>query len=110
MEAFTALFYQIDQTQSTNEKVEYLQTYFEAAQPEDAAWALFFLSGRKLKRLLSSKVLFELCHEVTHLPAWLIEESYEVAGDTAETIALLLRNTSDTKDREKLSLAGWVEK
>ncbi|MBS0649179.1 MAG: ATP-dependent DNA ligase [Verrucomicrobia bacterium] len=107
MENFTKLYEQLDQTQSTNEKVEALQAYFETVSAVDGAWALFLLSGHKLKRVVSSKVLFELCAEVTHLPPWLIEECYEMAGDTAETVALLV---GDLKEKtEELSLAEWVE-
>lgn len=42
MKNFSLLFEQIDQTQSTNEKVSYIQKYFADSSPADGAWALFF--------------------------------------------------------------------
>lgn len=108
MKTFAALFEKIDQTQSTNEKVHYLTEYFKQVPSKDGAWALFFLSGQRLKRLISAKALFECCIETTSLPQWLVEESYEAVGDTAETIALLLRAAPEKKSI-KLSLSEWME-
>ena len=47
MKLFTDLYVELDQTNKTNEKVEAMRFYFERAEPHDAAWALYFLSGRK---------------------------------------------------------------
>ena len=58
--------------------------------PADAAWALFFLTGRRLKRHVPTRLLHAWTLELTGLPEWLVEESYSIAGDFAETIALLL--------------------
>ena len=52
MRRFTELFAALDQTTSTNEKVAAMARYFATASPADAAWAVFFLTGRRLKRLL----------------------------------------------------------
>lgn len=108
MEKFASLFDKIDQTFSTNEKVQFMREYFEQVPSEDAAWALFFLSGQRIKRLISSKSLFEFCLEATKLPSWIVEESYEAVGDTAETIALLLKPTEE-KEIAGLSLSEWME-
>ena len=51
---FARLFDEIDQTTSTNAKVAAMARYFAEAPPADAAWAVFFLTGRRLKRLLPS--------------------------------------------------------
>lgn len=90
MKEFAQLFDNIDQTQSTNEKVLAMRNYFSTCSDADGAWALFFLCGHRIKRLISSRKLFEWCCHVTPLPDWLIEESYAAVGDTAETISLLL--------------------
>ena len=52
MKGFAALYDAIDRTTSTNAKVDAMAAYFAAAPPADAAWAVFFLTGRRLKRLL----------------------------------------------------------
>ena len=90
MRRFADLYDAIDRTTSTNGKVAALVAYLRDAPPGDAAWALFFLTGRRLKRHLPSRLLHEWTLELTGLPSWLVEESYSVAGDYAEAIALLL--------------------
>ncbi len=90
MKRFADLYDAIDQTMSTNAKVAALVDYLSAAPPADAAWALFFLTGRRLKRLLPSRLLHEWTLELTGLPAWLVLESYSAVGDYAEAIALML--------------------
>ena len=56
MREFADLYARIDATTSTNAKVAALVAYLAAAPPADAAWALFFLTGRRLKRLLPSRL------------------------------------------------------
>jgi DNA ligase 1 len=90
MERFAALFDRIDQTTSTNQKVEAMAEYFAIAPPRDAAWALYFLIGRKIRRLLKSRDLWAWTVARTGLEPWLMEESYSVVGDMAETMALLV--------------------
>ena len=68
MKAFAALYDALDRTTSTNAKVAAIAEYFRAAPPGDAAWALFFLTGRKINRLLPSATLHELALEITGLP------------------------------------------
>jgi DNA ligase 1 len=87
---FADLYDAIDRTTSTNAKVAALVAYLSAAPPSDAAWALFFLTGRRLKRLLPSRLLHEWTLELTALPEWLVQESYSAVGDFAEAIALML--------------------
>ncbi len=93
MRRFTALFQAVDATTSTNEKVKALRTYFQDERPENAVWALHLLMGKTRKRLITSRVLREIFLQVSDLPEWLFEESATHVGDTAETIALLLRDT-----------------
>ena len=90
MKRFADLYDAIDRTTSTNAKVAALVAYLSAAPPSDAAWALFFLTGRRLKRLLPSRLLHEWTLELTALPEWLVQESYSAVGDFAEAIALML--------------------
>ena len=90
MKLFTELYTEIDQTNKTNEKIAAMKDYFAKAKPENAAWALYFLSGRKPKQIVPSKKLKEWAIELAEIPEWLFEESRDTVGDTAETIALLL--------------------
>jgi DNA ligase-1 len=90
MKRFAALYDEIDRTTSTNAKVAAVATYLAEAPPADAAWALFFLTGRRLKRHLPTRLMHQWTLDATGLPEWLVQESYGVVGDFAETIALLL--------------------
>ena len=90
MRRFAELYDALDATTSTNAKVEAMVAYFSAAPPEDAAWAVFFLSGLRLKRLIAPRLLGAWCLEETRIPEWLFGESYSVAGDYAEIIALTI--------------------
>ncbi|MEL6350386.1 MAG: ATP-dependent DNA ligase [Cyanobacteria bacterium J06627_28] len=93
MKRFTALFQAVDATTSTNEKVKALQAYFQDETPENAVWALHLLMGKTRKRLITSRILREIFLQISDVPEWLFEESASHVGDTAETIALLLRDT-----------------
>jgi DNA ligase-1 len=90
MQLFTRLFNELDTTTRTAEKVQALERYFAAAPPRDAAWALFFLIGRKIKRVINSRLLRDWLAAEAGLPAWIVDESYHAVGDVAETLALLL--------------------
>src|SRR5262245_25579765 len=96
MEAFTRLFYALDATTRTTVKLAALEDYFRAAAPADAAWALHFLSGQRLKRLVKTTTLRLWAAELAGMPAWLVDECYEMVGDLAETLALLLPPRNET--------------
>ena len=106
MKRFTTLYCELDQTTHTNEKVAALEQYFREAPPCDAAWALQFLSGRSLPRAFSTKSIWEWTAAETNLQPWLIEECRNAVGDTAETIALLLR---DSASAPPISLTEMIE-
>ena len=89
MRRFTQLFIEMDRTTRSSEKLAAMVRYFREAPPEDAAWALFFLSGRKLKRLTNWRVMDDAIRAETNLAPWLVSESYEAVGDGAEMMALL---------------------
>jgi len=89
MKRFVELFEHLDRTTKTNAKVDALVAYFREADPADAAWAVYFLTGQRLKRLVGTRELRQWTADYTGLPAWLVEDSYEHVGDLAETMALL---------------------
>ncbi len=98
MKLFTELYNALDQTNKTNEKVELLKNYFSHVDKCDAAWALYFLSGRKPRQIVPSKKLREWALELSNIPEWLFDESRDTVGDGAETIALLLPNNHDVDE------------
>jgi DNA ligase-1 len=104
---FAALYAELDETTRTNEKVDALARYFAAAAPEDAAWAVHFLIGRRPKRLVPARRLAEWAMEMAAVPEWLFAECHEAVGDLAETITLLLPPPSRAGDDRPLH--HWVE-
>src|SRR5215204_2798492 len=98
--------------------------YFSHAEPADAAWAVYFLSGGRPKRLIPVRRIATWAMEVSGVPEWLFDESYHAVGDLAETIALLLPSddrsfasgslgSTDGADvaitKDPLPLHSWVE-
>ena len=106
MRRFTQLYRALDSTTSSRRKIELMAAYFAQSSASDAAWAVYFLAGGKLKRLLPSSQLRAYAREQTQLPDWLFEESYQHVGDLAETIALLLPPSQVERHD---SLSDWVE-
>ena len=108
MKRFAALYEALDRTTSTNEKVAALGTYFASTPPEDAAWAVWFLIGRRLKRFLPSRLLAGWAMAEAGIPDWLFEESYASVGDLAETISLVLDGRGDREPAPDLPLSRWM--
>ena len=90
MKRFSDLYWKLDGTTSTNQKIEALKEYFVSAPPEDAACGLRVLCGAKQLRAVSTRSLREWAAEFAEIPLWLVEESYAHVGDLAETLALIL--------------------
>jgi DNA ligase-1 len=95
---FARLFTAIDETMRTNEKVDAMAAYFASAEPADAAWAVYFLSGGRPKRLIPVRRLAQWSMEEAGIPDWLFEECYDAVGDLAETMSLLLPDNEESPD------------
>ncbi len=106
MKAFAELYANLDATTSSNAKLAALQAYFRQAPPEDAAWAVYFLSGGRPRQLVPSRLLRDMATEAAAIEPWLFEESYQSVGDLAETISLLLPDYPYTSQD---GLAVWLE-
>src|SRR5687767_1679379 len=98
MREFTDLYTALDETNKTNQKIAALVRYFSDAPPEDAAWAVYFLSGGRPKRLINVRKLAEWAIEQAGISEWMFGESYDAVGDLAETIALLLPESTQGSD------------
>ncbi len=107
MRTFVELYQTVDRTTKTGEKSDALVRYFQHASNSDASWAVFFLTGRKLRRLAPTALLKQLTIELSGLAPWLFQECYDNVGDLAETMALLLPETSAGLD---VDLTEFVER
>ncbi|MBC7624045.1 MAG: ATP-dependent DNA ligase [Aeromicrobium sp.] len=105
MKAFANLYVALDGSTSTNDKVAALVAYFRAANTNDAAWAVYFLTGNRPKQAVPSKRLHQLAAEVAGLSEWLFAECYDQVGDLAEMIAMILPPPTN---RSLLGLHVWV--
>lgn len=108
MKRFSDLYVDLDQTTKTSRKVAALQRYFSSAPPADAAWALHFLSGRRIKRVLPYARLVELACVCAELSEALFAECLDAAGDLGEACALVLPR-SEQQGAATIGLAQLVE-
>jgi DNA ligase-1 len=106
MKLFAQLCTDLDRTPRTGAKVQALVTYFRTAAPSDAIWAIGFLTGRQPRRAVPSPRLRRWAAAEAGIPDWLFEACYEVVGDLAETITLLLPAKNGDDDQP---LRVWVE-
>lgn len=105
MKRFARLFQEIDGTTRTNAKVDAMARYLREAPKPDRLWTVALFSGRRPRRAVTTTRLREWAAERAGLPLWLVEESYPVVGDLAETIALILPLAEQDKDQ---SLSYWI--
>lgn len=105
MKQFAALFTRLDQTNKTNTKVAVLKDYFAQAPDHDKLWALALFTHKRPKRQVNATRLREWTAHEANLPLWLLEESYHIVGDLAETMSLLLP-PPHTEQHE--GLAYWI--
>jgi DNA ligase-1 len=106
MKAFAQLFLSLDETNKTNEKVKVLKDYFNCVPDTDKMHMLALFTGRKPKRVINATQIRTWATEITNIPIWLFEESYQVVGDLAETMALLMpQNTEGTSSK---TLTDWM--
>src|SRR5215471_4648277 len=93
---FAELVTTLGTSTKTNEKLDALSQYFATANDKDKVWVIAIFRGRRPKRAVNSTQLWTWCNELVGLPFWLFEECYHAVGDLAETIALLLPESTNT--------------
>lgn len=110
MKLFAALVTKLGTSTKTNDKLDALVEYFAAAHDKDKVWVIAIFSGRRPRRSVSGTLLATWCVELIDLPFWLFEESYHTVGDLAETIALLLpESTAEKLAEESKPLHFYIE-
>jgi DNA ligase-1 len=102
---FCELYHALSETSSTNAKVTMLADYFAEVDDKELGWAVHLLRGATLKRTISGRTLRLWAADSSGVPLWLVEESYNVVGDLAETCALLTSRSSGVKGH---SLMHWI--
>jgi DNA ligase-1 len=105
MKNFARLFYDLDQTNKTNEKVEIIVDYLRQANDEDKVYMLGLFTGRRPKRTVNTNFLRDWAAEMANIPVWLFDECYTTVGDLSETIALVIPKSEKTED---FTLGYWI--
>lgn len=115
MRQFAQLYQALDEASGTNAKIDALVDYFSNSEPADGAWAVYFLVGQRIKRLIPSRDMRSWAAQAAGIEDWLFEACYDSVGDLAETMALLVAaNSSETPPDEanphdSQDLAYWIE-
>jgi len=112
MQRFALLFDDLDVTTSTRAKVDAMIDYFRRTDAADAAWALYVLIGRRVKRSVGHALLHQWLYAEANLPPWLVDEAYGSVGDLAETIALLVpavESGGPAAAAPDVALAEWFQ-
>jgi DNA ligase-1 len=105
MKNFAQLFLSLDETNKTNDKVKIIKSYLLEVSDVDKINMLALFTGRKPKRPINATQLREWALELSNIPDWLFRESYDVVGDLAETLSLLIPDTESTASK---SLSEWI--
>ena len=109
MKRFAALYSELDASTSTQSKLAALRRYLRDAPPEDAAWVVYFLAGGKPRQVVRTAALRGMACELAGLDDWLFDASYQVVGDLAETISLLVPDAlSSDNTLASLGLNAWM--
>ncbi len=87
---FVTLFEQLDATTKTSEKILSIYEYLQSADENEKLLTVALLIGYKPKRPVKTSDLRMWAAKLSDIPLWLLEESYYVVGDLAETLALVL--------------------
>ncbi len=106
MKNFAELFRRLDRTTKINTKVDALADYFLQVDDADKLWTVALLSHRRPRRTVNSKLLRAWASELSGVDTWILEESYHVVGDLAETIALVLPPPENDYDH---TLSYWID-
>ncbi len=114
MKHFAELYAQLDATTKTSEKVIALVRYFQSVPAADAALAVHLLNGNRPKRAVATTKLGAFAARAAGLAPWLFAESYDVVGDLAETIALVVQGVRDERspvlgEAQTQPLCHWID-
>lgn len=112
MRQFAQLYRALDEASGTNAKVDALVQYFSGCDSADGAWAVYFLVGQRIKRLIPTRDMRQWAAQAAGIEDWLFEACYDSVGDLAETMSLLVTASSKLpaeNEQTEEDLAHWIE-
>lgn len=108
VKAFASLKRRLQDLTLTSAKVEVLASYFQQVDFDNAAWALYLLIGPKLKRTMAPAQMKSLAMKLADIQPWLYEECAKAVGDAAETLALIVPESTNA-NRTPVSLNNCMQ-
>lgn len=87
---FVELFERLDSTTKTSVKVSAIVDYLQYVEEKEKLLGIAVLMGYKPKRPVKTTDLRLWAASRVDIPLWLLEESYYVVGDLAETLTLIV--------------------
>ena len=109
MTGFASLVKVLGTSTKTTDKLDALTNYFASANDKDKVWVIAIFSGRRPRRIVNSTLLASWCIEMAGIPDWLFGECYHTVGDLAETITLLLPESTTSSLSEQRPLNYYIE-
>ncbi len=112
MKRFSRFLQNWESMDSTPEKALLLKRYLLAVSELDAAWALFWLAGGKLRTAVRAQDWQAWGKSQASLPDWLWEECHAATGDWAEVIAWTGTSASTPENGSpdaNAALSEWME-
>lgn len=110
MKWFFELFKELSETGTLETKQNLIRQFFSESDPDEKMRGLFLLSGRKMKRPVSSSVLRQIITKETGIGSWLLEESEKSTGNLAETLTLLIDDPDQANPVTLAFLFDFCEK
>lgn len=104
MHRFLQLLQQVEIIDHKEFKAQIILKYFQCAATGDAAWAVYFLWGRKLEVRISPRRWRKWLLELSDWPEWMIDSCQMHAGNLSESVALMLPQSIDNKHPNSISL------
>ena len=106
MNNFSTLYQRLDQTTKTNEKLDALVDFLKSNTDKDRLHAVALLSHRRPKRPVKTADLRLWASEYADIPLWLLEDTYHIVGDLAETLAQIIPDAPKVMNTDPLHT--WV--
>jgi DNA ligase-1 len=106
MKRFAQLIKLLDYTTKSTAISNALVEYFSSAEDKDKVWAIALFSQKRPKRIVPTALLKEWSSDLSELPLWLFEVSYQMVGDLTETISLIVPKPTKKSDN---SLSYWID-
>ena len=107
MKRFAQLYHELEQEKEVPLLTYYLTSYASDVHEQECAWAIHFLRGLGLKRLVSTAQVSEIARSKIEFSESIFEACLDATGDLIETVSLVF---PVSKTIEDVSFDIWMER